>query len=153
MHRERILAIGTRYGEEGLMLGKTGNNQDKNDECEKNWRVGGHDAFNSRWLAIFVLLLFGYLIFVALDISIALKILALLFVWWFVLAAFWVLPIFSYFDAEKWWIVNFRTNKINCIQKQMVSMGFYVVYWPIFIPKELFFWAFVLIVIACYFIE
>ena len=134
------------------MLGKAGNNQEKNDRREKSWRVGG-GAFNSRWLAIFVPILFGYLIFVALDVSIVLKIIAVLFVWWFMLVVFWVLPIFSYFDAEKEWIVNFKTNKATCIKRQMVSMGFYIIYWPIFIPKELFFWVFVLIVVAFYFIE
>jgi hypothetical protein len=135
------------------MLNKKNNIQDRNDDTTKNWSVGRLGAFNSRWGALLVPLIFGYPIFVGFDSPIAIKTLALLSIWWFVLAIFWILPVFSYFDAERNWISNYRKSKAPCLKKQAVTVGFYFVYWPILTPKEILFWCIFSIVIIIYFIS
>lgn len=123
------------------------NDQENNEE---KWRVGRPGVFNSLWGAVLVPVVFGYAVFSKLDTSFGIKIVALIAIWWLILLVFWVLPIFSYFDAEKKWISHYKLSAVTTTEKLFVSSGFYFFYWPIYVPKEIVFWCSCVIVAIYY---
>ncbi len=133
------------------MIDKNGLQNDQENKEEK-WRVGRPGTFNSLWGVVLVPAVFGYAVFFKLDTFIGIKIVALIAIWWLVLLVFWVLPIFSYFDAEKKWIAQYKQSATTSAEKFLVSSGFYFFYWPIYVPKEVVFWC-VCVLAAIYYLR
>lgn len=104
----------------------------------------------SPFLLLGLLLVLGYYVFFSQSGLLLVRAFVFLIAWWAAVFAFWVLPPFAFFGAERRWIETFSASQTSPLAKSVVIGVFRLLYWPIFLPRTATFLALCFLVAAWY---
>lgn len=91
--------------------------------------------YNSAYVFVGVMGLFGFGIIFLTQLPITAKVLIVLALWWIALGAASVFTAFSYFEDERDWITHVRTSGMSPWRRVVSVAILCFIYWPIYLPK------------------